>query len=250
MTTYPTRGSLLAVAAVLVLASCSDDNSSDSIAASGPTSASSQTGPWLRIANLSADLDGAQVRLDGRVFRDRISYPNISPYRRIDPGMHRIRFVPPEKTDVDPRTVELETTFTVGPGGAVTTVSAGLVDTRTLQVVAIPDELTPSRTNVRIRLIHAMTDFPSPLGLWKNDSTALVRRVELLEDAPYRVLEAGNHPLEVRRTGTAGPLLPVIPYGLASNATYTMFAFGTLRRDDLDARLVIDASQGVATLRR
>ncbi|MEE9180281.1 MAG: DUF4397 domain-containing protein, partial [Vicinamibacteria bacterium] len=101
-----------------------------------------------------------------------------------------------------------------------------------------------------IRLINAMSDFPSPLGLWQNRRTALVRRVEYLEEAPYRNLDAGNYPLEVRRTGTKEAVVPVVPYGLARNATYTMFAFGTLRREDLDARLVLDASVGVATLRR
>jgi hypothetical protein len=95
-----------------------------------------------------------------------------------------------------------------------------------------------------------MSDFPAPLSLWQNSKTPLLRPVRFLEEAPYGGLDAGNHPLEVRRAGTNEPLLPVFPYGLARNATYTMFAFGTLRKDDLDARLVLDASEGVAMQRR
>ena len=49
-----------------------------------------------------------------------------------------------------------------------------------------------------------MSDFPSPLGLWQNRRTALVRRVEYLEEAPYRSLDAGNYPLEVRPYGNEG----------------------------------------------
>ena len=118
------------------------------------------------------------------------------------------------------------------------------------QTKSIQDDLAPSGERARIRLINAMSDFPSPLGLWQNRRTALVRRVEYLEEAPYRNLDAGNYPLEVRRTGTKEAVVPVVPYGLARNATYTMFAFGTLREGDLDARLVLDATEGVATLRR
>ncbi|MEE9263505.1 MAG: DUF4397 domain-containing protein, partial [Vicinamibacteria bacterium] len=147
-------------------------------------------------------------------------------------------------------TVDLETIFDIGPENAVTIIASGLVVTRTLRVTAIQDDLAPSGERARIRLINAMSDFPSPLGLWQNRRTALVRRVEYLEEAPYRNLDAGNYPLEVRRTGTKEAVVPVVPYGLARNATYTMFAFGTLREGDLDARLVLDASEGVATLRR
>jgi hypothetical protein len=231
-------------------AGCNDDGASGVTSPTGPATIVASTGPWFRIANLSSDLDGAQVRLDGRVFNEKMRYPTITGYRQIEPGSHDIRFVPPPKVEVDPRTVELDTTFVVGPGEAVTMVAAGLVDTRTLTVVDIRDDLTPSGERARIRLINAMSDFPAPLGLWQNPSIALLRRVEFLGEPPYRDLDAGNHPLEVRRSGTSGPLLPVVPYGLARNATYTMFAFGTLRKEDLDARLVLDASEGVAMNRR
>ncbi len=242
-------GALIILCAML-LASCNDDDSPGVTSPTVPVTVGASAGPWFRIANLSSDLDGAQVRLDGRVFNERMRYPTITGYRQIEPGSHNIRFVPPPKVEVDPRTVELETTFVVGPGESVTIVAAGLVDTRTLTVVDIRDDLTPSGERARLRLINAMSDFPSPLGLWQNPSIALVRRVEFLGEPPYRDLAAGNHPLEIRRTGTSGPLLPVVPYGLARNATYTMFAFGTLRKDDLEARLVLDASEGVAMNRR
>lgn len=244
------RRGIVVCTALLALASCGDGDAPVVTGPSGATPIASPTGTWLRIANLSSDLTGAGVRLDGKVFRERLSYPDVTSYRRVEPGSRRIRFVPPPKRGVDPRTVELDTTFGIAMGEAVTIIAAGLVDTRTLRVVAIQDDLTPSGERARIRLINAMSDFPSPLGLWQNRRTALVRRVEYLEEAPYRNLDAGNYPLEVRRTGTKEVLLPVVPYGLARNATYTMFAFGTLRREDLEARLVLDASAGVATLRR
>ncbi len=40
----------------------------------------------------------------------------------------------------------------------------------------------------------------------------------------------------------------MIQQGLAGIASYTVFAFGTLRQNDLDARLVLDASLGTPTL--
>jgi hypothetical protein len=241
---------ILVLAASPALGSCGEDDAPGVTGPSGATPIASPTGTWLRIANLSSDLNGAGLRLDGKVFRERLSYPDVTSYRHVEPGSHRIRFVPPPKGGVDPRTIELDTTFDIGPADAVTIIAAGLVETRTLRVVAIQDDLAPSGERARIRLINAMSDFPSPLGLWQNRRTALVRRVEYLEEAPYRNLDAGNYPLEVRRTGTQEAVVPVVPYGLARNATYTMFAFGTLRREDLDARLVLDASAGVATLRR
>jgi len=242
----------LAFAAFAAVSGCGDDESAAPTATGPSTSAAvtASTGPFIRIANLSADLAGVEIRLDGTVFRPALGYPRITRYRRLDPGSHRVRFVPTGKAAIDPRTVQLDTTFGVGPGEAVSVVAAGLVDTRTLRVVTIRDDLGTSGGKARIRLINAMSDFPAPLGLWLNESTPLLRRAEFLEETPYRNVEPGNHPLEVRRTGTPGPLLPVVPQGLAGNATYTMFAFGTLRQGDLDERLVLDASEGNATLKR
>ena len=201
---------LMLVCATL-LASCNDDDSPGVTSPTVPVTAGASTGPWFRIANLSSDLHKAEVRLDGRVFNEQMGYPTITGYRQVEPGSHNIRFVPPPKVQVDPRTVELGTTFTVGPGEAVTIVAAGLVDTRTLTVVDIRDDLMPSGEQARIRLINAMSDFPSTLDLWQNPNIALVRRVQFLGEPPFRDLNAGNHPLEVRRTGTRGPLLPVVP---------------------------------------
>ena len=240
----------LVFAALLALTSCrGDDGAPDVTGPSEATPIAIPSGTWLRVANLSSDLNGSRVRLDGRIFRERLSYPAVTGYQRIEPGSYRIVFVPPPKPRIDPRTVDLETIFDIGPENAVTIIASGLVVTRTLRVTAIQDDLAPSGERARIRLINAMSDFPSPLGLWQNRRIALVRRVEYLEDAPYRNLDAGNYPLEVRRTGTTEAVVPVVPYGLARNATYTMFAFGTLRREDFDARLVLDASEGVATQR-
>jgi len=241
---------LISLCCIALSAGCGSDDAPSVTGATEPTINPISGGPWLRLANLSADLDEARVRLDGRVFRERIGYPEVTSYERIEPGAHRISFVPPPGIAVDPRTVELDAMFSVTSGDVVTVVAAGLADLRTIKVAAIRDHPAPSGEGARIRLINAMSDFPAPLDLWQNRRTALVRRVEYLEEAPYRTLEAGNHPLEVRRTGTSEPVVPVIPYGLARNATYTMFAFGTLRREDLDARLVLDGTEGFLTLRR
>lgn len=241
-----------AVLLTLALGGCGDDDASapTTTGPSTPTAVTTSGGPFLRIANLSADLAGAEIRLDSTVFRPALGYPQVTRYRRVDPGSHRVRFVPSGKTPIDERTVQLDTPFDIGPGEAITIIAAGLVDTRTLRVVAIRDDLSVSGGNARIRLINAMSDFPAPLDLWLNENTPLLRRAEFLEETPYRNVDPGNYPLEVRRSGTPGPLLPVVPQGLAGNATYTMLAFGTLRQGDLDARLVLDASQGNATLRR
>ena len=105
-------------------------------------------------------------------------------------------------------------------------------------------------TRLRLRLINAMSDFPASLELWLRAGSPLLRNVQYLEDRGYRAVTRGNYPLELRRQATRGPLIPVVPYGLAGNATYTMFAYGTLRKGDLDALLVLDGSQGGPALRR
>ena len=137
------RFGVLSLFCAALLAGCGDDDAPNVTGPSGPTLIASPTGPFLRIANLSADLSGAEVRLDGRVFRERLGYPQVTSYRRIEPGSHRIRFMPLPKPSVDSRTVQLDTTFDIA-GDAVTVIAAGLVDTRTLRVVAIKDDLTLS----------------------------------------------------------------------------------------------------------
>jgi hypothetical protein len=241
---------LISLCCSALLAGCGSDDPPSVTGATGPTINPTTGGPWLRLANLSTDLAEGGVRLDGRAFRERMGYPQVTSYERIDPGTHHVTFVPPPKTAIDPRTVELDTMFSVTSGDVVTVVAAGLADLRTLKVAAIPDDPAPSGEGARIRLINAMSDFPAPLDLWQNRRAPLARRVEYLEEAPYRNVEAGNHPLEVRRSGTREPVVPVVPYGLARNAVYTMFAFGTLRQENLDARLVLDGTEGFLTLRR
>lgn len=229
-------------------AGCGDDAPPAATSPTTPAATVTPSGAWLRLANLSADLAGAEVQLDGTTFRPAIGYPVVTGYRPILPGAHRLRFVPSGESPIDPRTVELDVMFTVSMGGATTVVAAGLVDTRTLRVVALEDDLTTSPSGARIRLVHAMSDFPARLELWLRPDTPLVRRVDYLVSSPYRSADPGNYPLEVRRAGTDGPLLPVIQQGLAGSASYTVFAFGTLRQNDLDARLVLDASLGTPTL--
>ena len=240
---------LLAIT-VLLLPGCGDNDALEVTQPSAPPPIANSTGTWLRLANFSADLAGAEVLLNGSTLRPNIAYTAVTRYRRIDPGSHVIRFVPPGKTLVDERTVRLDATFEVMAGEAVTIIAAGLVDTRTLTVAVLRDELGTGVEGVRVRLVHAMSDFPASLDLWANAETFLVRNVTFLEDRGYRSAAAGNYPLEIRRAGTWGPLLPVLPFGLAGNATYTMFAFGTLRQGDLDQRLVLDASLGNLALRR
>lgn len=243
------RSLRLLAMAVLLLPGCGDDDAPQATLPSAASPTSTPSGTWLRLANFSADLEGAEVLLDGSTLHPSIAYPGVTRYRRVDPGSHVVRFVPSGKTPVDERTVQLDATFVIMAGEAATIVAAGLVDTRTLTVAVLRDELGGAE-GVRLRLVHTMSDFPASLGLWLNSETALVRNVAFLEDRGYRSAEPGNYPLEVRRTGTGGPLLPVVPFGLAGNATYTMFAFGTLRQGDLDQRLVLDATLGSPALRR
>ena len=240
---------LLAMAVVL-LAGCGDGAAPQMTPPSAASPTATPSGTWLRLASFSADLEGAEVLLDGSILHPSIVYPTVTRYRRVDPGSHVVRFVPSGKTPVDERTVQLDATFVIMAGEAATIVAAGLVDTRTLTVAVLRDELGTGAEGVRLRLVHTMSDFPASLGLWLNSEMALVRNVGFLEDRGYRSAEPGNYPLEVRRTGTRGPLLPVVPFGLAGNATYTMFAFGTLRQGDLDQRLVLDATLGTPALRR
>lgn len=239
----------LLVIAVALLAACNDNGAPMAPGATTPSPVPAPSGGWLRVASLSADLAGAEVRLDGSTFRASLGYPQVTGYRRIEPGSHRLRFIPPARTPVDERTVQLELPIDVAEGRAMTVVSSGLVETRTLTLTAFPDEIMPSGEGAGLRLIHAMSDFPAPLELWLRAGSPLLRNVAHLEDQGYRAVTRGNYPLEIRRQGTTEPLVPVDPQGLAGSATYTMFAFGTLRNGDLDAFLVLDGSLGSPALR-
>ena len=134
----------LVLTAFLTLACCGEDAPSGVTGPSETTTIAIFTGTWLRVANLSSDLNGSKIRIDGKVLRERLSYPDVTSYRRVEPGSHRIVFVPPPKPRIDPRTVDLETIFDIGPEDAVTIIASGLVVTRTLRVTAIQDDLTPS----------------------------------------------------------------------------------------------------------
>lgn len=245
------RIGLAAALASILVAGCGDgDSASPAPTSPGVVAPAPLAGAWLRLANLSADLEGSEVRLDGSTFRERVGYPRVSRYRRVDPGSHRIRLIPPAKANIDERTVELDIELGIADGQAVTVVAAGLADTRTLALVPFEDTFTTNGGGARIRLVNAMSDFPASLELWLSPGVPVLRNVRFLEDRGYRQVTRGNFPLELRRQGTAGPLVPVVSYGLAGNATYTMFAYGTLRHGDLGALVVLDGSSGGAALER
>ena len=243
------RGRLSVVLfAVLSLYACGDDQGPAATGASTTPTTASLGGAYLRVANLSADLARAELRVDGATWRPMMPYPEVTRYRLVEPGSHRVRFRP--AGEVDERTVQLDTVATVAAGHAVTVVAAGLVGTRTLRLASFDDEIVTPGEGARLRLVNGMSDFPARLALWLNRDTPVLRNVAFLEDRGYRAVDRGNHPLEVRRQGTPGPLVPVVQYGLAGRATYTMFAYGTLRQSDLGALLVLDGSLNAPALRR
>lgn len=212
----------------------------------GTTTPQSTSRTLIRAANFAADLPQVAVVVDGATRISALGYGRVTSYQEIAAGTHRVEFraSDPKLAPPDP----LQVTVSLSTGEAATVSAAGLVETHSLQAFAFSDDLRSDSGRARLKFVNAVPDFPAGFDLASERTGVLFTNVGFRQATAYRDLEQGNYDLEVRRNETLEVVIP-LAQGLARNATYTVFAFGSLRRGDFSGRVVLDAGAGAAAAR-
>jgi Domain of unknown function (DUF4397) len=205
------------------------DNTPTAPADSGSTTtttAPASSKALVRAAQLTEDARTVDVVVNGRVVAEGISYPGVSPYFEVDPGETRFQFFPAGNR----RSSLSEVTMNVAANQAMTIAVVGA----DLQIVVFPNDLVSPPDRSWIRLVNAVDDYPSKLTLVVQNGGTVVTDVGYLQASGYIALVPGIYDFALDRASTKEMVASVSGVPLASVASYTAFAVGTLRRDDIE----------------
>jgi hypothetical protein len=191
-------------------------------------------------------LTQVDVLIDGGVQFASLAYSRITSYQQIAAGTHVVEGRPSagQPPLVDP----LRAAVTLTTGEAVTVSAVGLQETHSLRLVAIAGSSSTDAGRARLRFVNFIPDFPASMDLAADRTGLLFAGVGFLGSTDYRELDQGNYDFEVRRNGTIEQTI-LLSQALARNANYTLIAFGSSRRGDLAARVVLDAGAGAPAQR-
>jgi hypothetical protein len=89
--------------------------------------------------------------------------------------------------------------------------------------------------------VNAVDDYPAPLDLAVRNGQVVVTGVGYPKASPYGGLVPGLYDLELHRGGTEEVVAAITDVRLDSVASYTAFAVGTLRRNDVEIFVARDS---------
>jgi hypothetical protein len=188
----------------------------------------------IRAAQLTEEARIVDVAVNGQVVVRGLHYASVSPYVELAPGDYRVQFLPEGGSSP----ALAETTLSLRAGSASTVAIVGLDQTR---VVAFPDERPASSDRTGVRLFNAVPDYPSSFDLAVVNGEVLHRGVGYLSITPAAVVLPGFYDFELRRSPYTEVVATTLGKGLDRGANFTVFAVGTLRREDVLLFLARDA---------
>jgi hypothetical protein len=224
------------VSAALLFASlaCDDDPPPAAGTPATTTVPPASTG-LLRGAQLTEDARTVDVAVNGEIIHRGLTYPGVTSYVELPAGEYRVQFFPAGERSP----AVAETTVGVTGRAAVTVAVVGLYEVR---AVAFQDDRTQTSGRARVRLLNAVPDYPDPFDLKVVNGDYIQRGVGYLEDAGYAAVIPGIYDLEIHRSPHVEVIADEDGQGLYGNMVFTVFAVGTLRRDDVEIFLTLDAS--------
>jgi hypothetical protein len=184
---------------------------------------------------LTEDARTVDIAVNGEIIHRGLTYPGVTAYVELAAGDYRVQFLPAGQRSP----AVAETTVSVSAGGAVTVAVVGLYDVR---AVAFQDDRTQTSGRAQVRLLNAVPDYPDAFDLKVVNGDYVQRDIGYLENAGYASVIPGIYDLEIRRSPYVEVIAEEDGQGLYGNMVFTVFAVGTLRRDDIEIFLTLDAS--------
>ena len=167
-----------------------------------------------------------------RVFRG-LDYRDVTNFAELEPGEYRIQLVPEGQNSP----AVAETTLTFGAGDTFTLALVGL---DAAQIVPVRDDLSTNPDRARLHFFNAVADFPDGFDLGVVNGQILFDDIDYLENSRYAQLIGGIYDLELKRAGTREKNAFSRENRFFRDGVYSVFAVGTLRRDDIEMVVVRD----------
>ena len=225
---------LLPLLAALSLYACDDDPppTGNEPPPATTTAPPSTAGGSLRAAQLSEDARSVDFVVNGQVLAAGIDYGGVGPYAPLNPGDYRIQFFPEGDRDA----AILETRLTLGADQAVTVALVG----DSSATVNVTHERSTRSDRARLSMVNTVPDYPAPFDLVIQNGPGLFQGIGYLQTSGPTELIPGVYGLELRRGGTTEEVADISGQAMSSGANYTVFAFGSLARDDIELLVTRD----------
>jgi hypothetical protein len=211
----------------LLLGGCNDDpppTGGDSTTTTTAPAAAAKA--YLRGAQLAEDARSVDFVVNGQALASGIDYGGFGPYAQIDPGEYRVQFFPEGNRGA----ALIETRVTLASNQAVTIAVVGMQ----LSTLAIFEERSTRSDRARLKLVNTVPDFPAPFDLAIQSGPGLFGGIRYLQASGLAELIPGVYGFELRRAGTMEELATISGQGLSAGANYSVYAIGTLLRDDIE----------------
>jgi len=187
----------------------------------------------LRGAQLIEDARSVDFVVNGADLATGIDYGGVGPYAQLDPGEYRVQFFP----EGDRGAALIETRITLGSNQAVTVAIVGV----SFETLAIYHERSTRSDRARLTMVNTVPDFPAPFDLAIQNGPGLLGGVGYLQTSGTAELIPGVYGFELRRGGTAEEVASISGQGLSGGANYTLYAIGTLTRDNIELVVTRDS---------
>lgn len=219
----------------LWIAGCNDDPPpTGSEPTPGTTTAPLATAKaHLRGAQLSEDARSVDLVVNGAVLATGIDYGGVGPYAELGPGEYRVQFFP----EGDRRAALIETRVTLGANQAVTVA----IVAESSSTLTVQHERSTRPDRARLTMVNTVPDFPAPFDLAIQNGPGILGGVGYLQTSGTAELIPGVYGFELRRGGTAEEIASISGQAMSAGASYTIYAFGTLTREDIELLVTRDS---------
>jgi hypothetical protein len=226
---------VLPLCLVLLAAGCNDDpppTGNNPPPGTTTVPAASATA-YLRGAQLTEDARSVDFVVNGATVATGIDYRGVGPYAQLEPGEYRVQFFPEGSRGA----ALIETRVTLVSNQALTIAVVG----PSLSTFAINDERSTRSDRSRVKMVSTVPDFPAPFDLAIQNGPGLISGVGYLQTSGIAEVIPGVYGFELRRAGTIEELAAITGQGLSAGANYTVYAIGTLARDDIELLVTRDS---------
>ncbi|HXV63029.1 MAG TPA: DUF4397 domain-containing protein [Vicinamibacteria bacterium] len=189
----------------------------------------------FRAAQLTRDARTVDVLVDGIVLSQGLAYGEVMSYEDLPEGEHRLQIFPAGQR----RLALVESNFLLTGGEAVT---LAVVGRNPIEIVEHSDDLSTVSNRARVTLFNAVADYPASFDLRVVNGPLLVTDVARYMGSPRVELIPGVYAFELLRGGTGEEVTTRFGVDLPASTASTVFAIGTLDRNDIELIVVRDQS--------
>jgi hypothetical protein len=218
-----------------MVSGCNDDPTPTGNEPPPTTTTAPPTGAKARLrgAQLTEDARSVDFVVNGAALATGIDYRGVGPYAQLAPGEYRVQFFP----EGDRTAALIETRVTLASNQAVTIAVVGL----SLSTLTIVEDQSTRSDRARLKMVNTVPDFPAPFDLAIQNGPGLFGGIRYLQISGTAELILGVYGFELRRGGTSEELAAISGQGLSAGANYSVYAIGTLTRDDIELLVTRDS---------